>query len=121
MSQAIPTPDNIVAKVVNQGNIAEGAELLNVLKQQIKEYAREVGFVATILSDNYMKELYDKTNTGYIACIDTIYEWADEYVTKYAHVEEWEAFLDTDRTFGECICWDDHVIAFGKHKLQNYE
>lgn len=124
MSQAIPTPNMIVAKVVNQGNIAEGAELLNVVKERINDYAREVVLVAIILSDNYMKELYENnkgsfTMSGYMACIDELHSWSVEYVTKFAHVEEWEQFLLTDRTYGECLCWDDHVVAFGQSKLNN--
>jgi hypothetical protein len=120
MSQAISTPDIIVTKVVNKGNISEDAILLEVVKEKIKDYAREVAMVAIILSDNYMKVLYEKTHIGYMCCLDELHTWAVEYVTKFAHVEDWEEFLDTDRTYGECLCWDDHVVMFGKHKLENY-
>ena len=117
MSFAITLPDQIVAKVVNMGNIEPEAELTNLVKEKIKDYAREVALVGIILSDNYMKELYEKTQIGYIACLDAIHQWAVEYVNQFAHVEEWEEFLSTDRTFGECLCWDDHCIAYGKSKL----
>ena len=117
MSFAITLPDQIVAKVVNMGNITPDAELTNLVKDQINDYVREVAMVAIILSDNYMKQLYEKSNMGYMNCIDTLHQWAVEYITKFAHVTEWEEFLDTDRTFGECACWDDFVISFGKAKL----
>lgn len=120
MSFAITLPDQIVAKVVNMGNIAPDAELTNLVKDKIKDYAKEVALVAIILSDNYMKELYEKSNIGYIGCLEVLHDWAVEYVTKFAHVEEWEEFLDTDTTYGKCLCWDDHVIAYGYNKLKNY-
>jgi len=105
MSQAIILPKNVL-----DPNMIAMAE----------DYAREVALVAIILSDNSMKELYDKSHVGYIACLDELHSWAVEYVTKFAHVEEWEEFLSTDRTYGECMCWDDHVVAFGQTKLEKY-
>jgi hypothetical protein len=105
MSQAIVLPKNVFGP--NMAAIAE-------------DYAREVALVAIILSDNYMKELYEKQDIGYIACLDILHEWAVEYVEKFAHVEEWEEFLSTDRTYGECVCWDDFVISFGQTKLIKY-
>lgn len=119
MSFAITLPDQIVAKVVNMGNITPDAELTNLVKDKINDYVREIAMVAIILSDNYMKQLYLKSNMGYMNCIDTLHQWAVEYITKFAHVTEWDEFLDTDRTFGHCSCWDDHCMAFGKAKLDN--
>ena len=105
MSQAIVLPKNVLGP-----NMTAMAE----------DYAREVAWVAIILSDNCMKELYNKSHVGYITCLDKLHSWAVEYVEKFAHVEEWEEFLSTDRTYGECVCWDDHVIAFGQTKLVKY-
>ena len=102
MSQAIILPKDVLGS-----NLTEIAN----------KYAHEVAIVAIILSDNYMKQLYDKSHDGYIACIDELHNWAVEYVEKFAHVTEWEEFLSTDRTYGECLCWDDYVVAFGQTKL----
>jgi len=101
MSQAIILPKDVLGS-----NLTEIAN----------KYAKEVAMVAIILSDNYMKQLYEERGM-YMACIDELHNWAVEYVEKFAHVEEWEEFLSTDRTYGECLCWDDHVVAFGQTKL----
>ena len=115
MTQAIPLPQDTVTEYGNNA-------ISNALAvERINNYAKEVAMVAIILSDNYMKELYESPfgyHSGYIACIDKLHEWAVEFVQTYAHVAEWEEFLSTDRTFGECICWDDFVIAFGSHKIK---
>ncbi len=106
--------DSIVSVYATNTNRKKPA---NTMVTEINDYAREVAMVAIILSDNYMKQLYEKSNMGYMNCIDTLHQWAVEYITKFAHVTEWDEFLDTDRTFGHCSCWDDHCIAFGKAKL----
>lgn len=118
MSQVIVLPDSIVERFSQIGLPLCAKKA----KTQIESYARVVALVAIILSDNYMKQLYESygNNNGYITCLDELHQWAVEYVTKFAHVEEWEEFLDTDRTYGECVCWDDHVIAYGATKLKSY-
>ena len=115
MSQVIILPNTIV-EPFSQIGLPLCADKA---KTQIERYAQEVAMVAIILSDNYMKQLYEKSNMGYMACIDVLHQWAVEYVTKFAHVTEWEQFLSTYRTYGDCLCWDDHVISFGKTKLNN--
>lgn len=117
MSQAIILPNVIVEPFASVGLplCAEKA------KTRIDRYAQEVAFVAIILSDNYMEQVYEKSKVGYMGCLDILHEWATQYVAMFAHVEEWEEFLETDRTYGECACWDDHVIAYGEYKLQNYQ
>lgn len=121
MSFAITLPDQIVAKVVNMGNIAPDAELTNLVKDKINDYAKEVALVAIILSDNYMKELYEKENIGYIACLDILHQWAVEYVDMFAYVEDWAEWVDSENNpyKGTC-CWDDVVIAYGADKMKNY-
>ncbi len=118
MNQSIKLPDQIITKVVNMGNIAPDAELTNVVKDMISDYSREVAWVSIILSDNYLERLYVKMG-GYMACIEELHRWAVEFVTKFAHVKEWDEFLSTDRTFGECSCWDDFIVAYGKTKLDS--
>lgn len=112
MNQVIVLPNSIVEPFNHIG-----LPSADKAKTQIERYTREVALVAIILSDNYMEMLYEKTNNGYIGCIDVLHQWAVEYVTKFAHVTDWETFLETDRTFGECLSWDDHIISFGKTKL----
>ena len=83
----------------------------------IQDYATEVAMIAIILSDNYMKELYEKSQSGYIACIDQLQAWATEFVKLYAHVEEWEEFCNTQTLYKNIMCWDDFVIAYGADKM----
>lgn len=106
MSQAIKLPANITHS--------------KIMQKEIADYAREVAMVGIILSDNYMKSLYEAQGTGYIACIDTLHDWAVECVAKFAHVEEWEEFIDSDANpyKGRTMCWDDVVIAFGEEKMK---
>lgn len=110
MTQAIPLPDQIFAAIKDSAP-SKVVELIN-------DYAREVTIVGIILSDNYMKELYDYQGTGYIAAIDTLHDWAKEFVKLYAHVEEWEEFCDTQTVYENIMCWDDFVIAFGAAKMK---
>lgn len=105
MSQAIVLPKNVLAP--------------NMVAM-VETYAKEVALVSIILSDNFMLLLYDKSNVGYMACLVELHTWAVEYIEKFAHVVEWEIFLSTDRTYGECWSWEDHVVAFGQTKLNNY-
>ena len=85
-----------------------------------KDYAKEVALVAIILSDNWMKPLYEKQDIGYIACLDVLHEWAEQFVSMFAHVDDWEEFLETDTRYGKCLCWDEFVIAYGEYKLKNH-
>jgi len=98
MTQAITLPKDVLTP--NQSEIAE-------------RYAKEVALVAIILTDNFMEDLYNKRTAGYMACLDAIHEFAVKFVTKNAHVEEWEEFCDTQTEFKNIACWDDFVIAWG--------
>ena len=120
VTQTIPLPEEIVANVFApfDGKIQKYNMETAVVK--IKDYAREVAIVAIILSDNYMKELYEKSQSGYIACIDQLQAWATEFVKLYAHVEEWEEFCNTQTLYKNIMCWDDFVIAYGADKMKKY-
>lgn len=107
----ITLPVTICAKYANHSPLAFNA---------INEYASEVALVAIIISDNIMKPLYEKSGIGYMACIDLIKDWAKEFVTMYAHVEEWEEFCSTQQIYKNIMCWDDFVIAYANEKLENY-
>lgn len=108
----IMLPVEICSKYANSSPLAYNA---------ISNYATEVALIAIIISDNIMKPFYDKSQIGYMACIDQIQVWAKEFVTKYAHVEEWEEFCSTQTIYKNIMCWDDFVIAYANELLENYD
>jgi len=117
MTQAIVLPE-MISTILNQAGVPQTS---TIVEKAMNDYAREVAMVAIILSDNYMKELYETPvgyHGGYMTCIDLIHEWAVEFVHKYAHVEEWEEFCATQTDFENIMCWDDMVIAFGNKKIK---
>ena len=107
----IMLPVTICAKYANRSGLAFSA---------INDYATEVALIAIIISDNIMKPFYEKSQIGYMACIDQIQLWAKEFVTMYAHVEEWEEFCSTQQIYKNIMCWDDFVIAYANEKLEGY-
>lgn len=112
MSQAIKLPIQIAHELVTQQIPLVG---------DIQTYAREVAIVGIILSDNYMKQLYEASQQGYIFCIDLLQEWAVEFVEKFAEVEEWEEFIGSDKNpYPKAMCWDDVVIMFGLDKYNDF-
>jgi hypothetical protein len=93
--------------------------IVTEVQKQVSEYAREIGLVSAILADHWMKDLYEAQGTGYIAALDTLTDWAIECVKGYAHVEEWEEYLDSDECpYKGVLCWDDFVIRFGAEKMK---
>jgi hypothetical protein len=119
---AIKLPKEIVKTVVKQGNISADAVLLETVETDVIDYAREVSFVAIVLSDELMGQLYDKRITGgYIDCIGIIHQWAVKFVETYAHIVDWFEFLETDRTYGNCSSWDEFVYSYGKFMLSQYD
>jgi len=81
----------------------------------------EIGMYAACLSDNWMKELYDKSGIGYIAALDQISSWAHEfYHTYYEKLKDWETFEESTDNIYQASCWDDFVIAWGKDRLSRY-
>lgn len=124
MSQAKILPAQIVEAIVNIGNKerTERMKIAETLGTQIKEYANEVAVTAIILSDNYMKPLYKASGEGYMFCIDELQSWAKEFVDKFAHVEEWEEFIYSDKNpYPKAMCWDDVVIMFGEEKFNEFK
>lgn len=92
------------------------------MAEEIKKYANELAVTAIILSDHYMKELYEVSQQGYMFCLDLLNVWAMEFVEKYAHVEEWEEFVYSEANpYKGTMCWDDVVIAFGEEKLNEFK
>ena len=117
MVQSILLPPQIADKV----NSATPYEINKYeLTTSIEAYAKEVTLIGIILSDNYMKRLYKKSEAGYMFCIDQLHAWAKEFVDKYAYVDEWEEFCSTQTEFKNIMCWDDFVIAFGNKKFKEF-
>jgi hypothetical protein len=85
--------------------------------------AHEVGLVATILTDNLLERFGNDFGhkVGYIERVETITEWAEEFVKKFAFVVEWDAFNDSDANpyKGKTTGWEDIIVAFGKENLNN--
>ena len=89
----------------------------NISIKQIERYGCELVSIGIILSDNYMEELYEKQGMGYMCAIETLSNWAVEFLNTYAHVKEWEEFIITQTKYNNVCCWDDVVISFGREKL----
>lgn len=111
VTQAVMLPVAIVAKYANTNGKAYEA---------INNWAREMTQIGIILADNYMKPLYEKSQLGYMFCIEELHNWALSFMMRYAHVEEWEEFCNTQTIYKNISCWDDFVIAFGKEQITNY-
>lgn len=124
MTQAIPLPVHIGNEIRNIENVDASTLATVAMSAETKanDYAHEVAIVGIILSDNYMKSIYARSN-GYIDSIDTLARWSKEFVTKFAHVEEWEEFIDSNENpyKGTTICWDDVVITFGAEMMAKHE
>lgn len=121
MSQAKILPEQIVANVFapHDGKVVK--HNMETVEKLIRDYANEVAVTAIILSDNYMKALYKASGEGYMFCIDELQSWAKEFVDKFAHVEEWEEFIYSDKNpYPKAMCWDDVVIMFGEEKYQHF-
>lgn len=90
-----------------------------------KEYAKEVGMVSAIMSDHMAEALYKKmqeVGTGYIATFEQIANWSIEFVDKHQKTN-WEDYLSGDikplsKKISSLICWDDAVIDYAFHKLE---
>lgn len=96
-------------------------------KMNKKEYAKEVGMVASIMADFISEKLYKKmqeNGQGYIATHEQISNFAMEFVDKHLKTN-WEDVLDTgteplskEMKRGSLICWDDCVIDYAYYKLE---
>lgn len=91
------------------------------------EYAKEVGMVSAIISDNIMKKLYETMGEGYIAAVEQITEWATQFVKKHKNTNWEEVLFDetelkplSKKYKGPLACWDDAVIDFAWYKYEQY-
>ncbi len=96
------------------------------------EYAKEVGMVSAIISDVILKKLYkemqDFHGQGYVDAVDTISDWAVEFVNKHLKTN-WEDVLMDNALKPlsqklkkiEIICWDDAVMDFAHFKFEQFK
>jgi len=79
---------------------------------------KDAVLIAAIISDNYMKPIYARSGS-YLASIEEISAAAYKFVELFAHVKDWDVYIDS----GECpykkaICWDDVVIYWAADYLK---
>jgi len=94
-------------------------------KMSKAEEIKEVAMVSAIIADCITKPLYDemqKQGHGYIDTIDTISQWAIEFVKTHKKTS-WEDVLETGITplskeIKDIICYDDAVFDFAHYKLE---
>jgi hypothetical protein len=78
----------------------------------------EIALIAAILGDNFSKVIYDAENEmGYIATIEQLALWAQEFYDKYKDTD-WEAWSLSAPGYPTGICWDQFVIEWGEKKVQ---
>lgn len=97
---------------------------------KVKQYIKEIGMIAAIISDHITNELYDlhqKKGEGYISTVETISNWSLEFLEAHKRTN-WEEVLDNtlkpkSKKWGSnsIICWDDAVIDFAYYKLENFD
>ncbi len=88
-----------------------------------KEDWEDTILIAIILSDNYMKPLYELSdNIGYFTCMDILSGWAKEFHETYKDFD-WENMAEggDHEEFPDCDCWDSAVIEWGEARLEKYK
>ncbi|MEI6487727.1 MAG: hypothetical protein WCP52_02125 [Bacteroidota bacterium] len=91
---------------------------------EIKEQIRETAFIATILGDHFVDQLYpimQERGTGYISTAEEIVNWSLEFFDKHNETN-WEDVLENGMSplsteMQSIICYDDAIIDFGYWKL----
>ena len=97
----------------------------------VKQYIREVGMIAAIISDNIMKQLYEETGNTYLMAVEKISDWALEFLEEHKRTD-WEKVLEENTLkpkseqwskggISSIICWDDAVIDFAYYKLEQFK
>lgn len=93
-----------------------------------EKFVKETTMVAAIISDAIMQKLYEAVQangSGYITTVDLISDWAIEFAKKHENTN-WEDALEKgikplSNFLSEIICWDDAVMDFAHHKLNEYK
>lgn len=92
------------------------------MKKEVKTIARECALLAAIISDEYIRTIYEGKHEGYIAALDVVADLAIEFYDKYKDVGWGEVFEDEDAAAKiglprNCDCWDDAVMGWAGHRL----
>lgn len=97
-------------------------------KMTKKEFAKEVGMVAAIISDVIFEKLYEawqQKGSGYISTSETVAEWALEFALNHESTI-WENALENgikplSNQITEIICFDDAIMDFAHFKLEQFK
>ena len=105
------------------------------MKKETKDYAMDISMTAIIMADDgRLQEIYKKNNEewgvgGYMDTLSVFSTWAMEFEEEFRDTD-WEELLfdDTGENYkarskkfdGLLACWDDVVMDYAQHKLENY-
>lgn len=92
-----------------------------------KETNIEIAAISAVIADTIFKKAYDFFNNngmgGYIFTTYEIAGWAVEFERKHRDTN-WEEVLEkgfkklSNEFKGDVICWDDAIMDFAQHKLE---
>lgn len=85
-----------------------------------QEIRSEYAMIGAIISDNFMKRLYEIVEDGYVECVNIIADVTERLVSKcYPGLVNirWDEYLETFNNH-EYLCWDDFVIGEAEKLLK---
>ena len=77
---------------------------------------REHSMIAAIISDNFMKPLYECTKDGYLEAVSAIADATEKLYVKFYPKDmepDWDLYLSENSPHGY-VCWDDLIIGEGE-------
>lgn len=99
-----------------------------ILLKNILRDKKETAMVAIIFGDAITSLLYSEMQSqgkGYMDTVDTISEWAIEFVEKHKNTN-WENVLEggmkpLSKQIKSIICWDDVCFDYAHFKLEQFK